>query len=89
MKAIDIIRWSLQFSETLTVGIVQDLRDHALVRATAGSKGGDGNHALWTLGHLATIEGGVPHVLLGESNPVENWWPLFGMGSECRNEASA
>jgi len=89
MKALDQIRWALQFSEELTVKIVPDLREHALVRATKGSKGGDGNHTLWTLGHLAAVEGGVPHILIGESNPVEHWWPIFGMGSVPKDDAAA
>ena len=27
------------------------MRAHALVPSTPGARGGDGNHALWTLGH--------------------------------------
>ena len=88
MKALDLIRWSLQFSQEATLSTVADLREHPFVRSSPGGKGGPGNHAIWTLGHLATLEGGVPNILIGESNPVENWWPLFGMGTECKDDAS-
>jgi hypothetical protein len=89
MNAIDMIRSGLIFSEKLTVGIVQDLREHALVRAAQGNKGNGGNHTLWTLGHLATIEANIPKILFGETDPlVEKWGPLFGVGSEPKDDAS-
>ena len=88
MQALELIRWSMQMSQRLTDSTLEDLREHALIRATAGSKGGDGNHALWTIGHLCVVEGDMPHVLLGEPNPVEHLRSLFGMGTECRGDGA-
>ena len=89
MKAIDLLHHSLQWTLDVTLKILPDLREHPLVRSTPGGKGGPGNHTIWTLGHLAAIEGGVPHILIGESNPVEQWWPMFGIGSEPKDDLTA
>ncbi|MDB5353902.1 MAG: hypothetical protein JWN24_355 [Phycisphaerales bacterium] len=83
MNRIELIRWSLQMTEQNTVGLVEDMREIPLTQTTPG-----GNHPIWILGHLATIEGQIPAVLFGETNPVAHWWPLFGMGSEVKTDAA-
>jgi len=88
MKAIDLIRWAMQLTEQGTAAICDGMRDAALARPTPGAKGGDGNHALWSLGHLCVIEGGIPEILLGEPHPLEHWWPLFGTGTQPSDDAS-
>jgi DinB superfamily len=85
MKAIDLIRWALQLTDESTARLVSDMRDEALTQPT--SRGG--NHPLWVLGHLAVIEGMIPHTVFGEPNPVQHWWPLFGTGSQPTTDASA
>jgi hypothetical protein len=85
MKAIDLIRWALQTADESTTRLVEDMRDQPLTRPT--SRGG--NHALWVLGHLAVIEGMIPHTVFGEPHPVRHWWPLFGTGSEPSDDAGA
>src|SRR5690349_10021427 len=52
-------------------------------------KGNGGNHAMWIVGHLAVIEGDIPAIVFGEQNPVEHWRPLFGIGTQPKNEAGA
>src|SRR5688572_13592990 len=89
MNRIELIRWALQMTDGATAQLVEGLRDVPLTPSTPGGKGGDGNHALWSLGHLAVIEGGIPNILLGEPNPVEHWWPLFGTGTQPKADASA
>jgi hypothetical protein len=90
MKAIDMIRWAMQLTDQGTAAMVEDMRgDAALTFSTPGAKGGDGNHPLWLLGHLCVIEGGIPHILLGEPNPVEHWKPLFAAGTKPKGDASA
>jgi hypothetical protein len=69
MKAIDLIRWAMRMTDEGTANLVADMRDAALTQPTPG---GGGNHTLWCLGHLCVIEGGIPHILLGEPNPVEH-----------------
>ena len=49
---------------------------------------GDGNHAIWTLGHLCVIEGGLRSILMNEPNPVEHWRPLFAAGTKPSSDAS-
>ncbi len=87
MKAIDLIRWAMQMTDQATTRLVADMRDEPLTPSTPRAKGGDGNHPVWILGHLAVIEGSVPQVLLGERNPVEHWKPLFFMGTEPKADA--
>src|SRR5258706_4193808 len=89
MNSIDLIRWALQLSDGLTARLVADMRNAPMTPSTPGGKGGDGNHAIWTLGHLCVIEGNIPQILFGENNPVEHWRPLFDMGTQCRSDASA
>jgi hypothetical protein len=89
MKAIELIRWAMQFSDEHTAMLLADLRGAALTPSTPGAKGGDGNHALWLVGHLAFIEGAVRHVVLGEANPVEHWAPLFAAGTRPKADAGA
>ena len=89
MKAIDLIRWAMQMTDEATAALVADMRDAPLTQSTPGAKGGDGNHPLWLLGHLAFIEGGIPRILFGEKSPVEHWEPLFASGTQPRPDAGA
>jgi len=77
MKAIETIRWALRTADDLASKLAGDLRDEPLARSTRR-----GNHAMWVLGHLAVIEGALPHVVSGEPNPVQHWQSLFGAGSK-------
>jgi len=88
MKAIELVRWAMQMSEQGTAALVADMRDEAMTCATPGAKGGDGNHPVWLLGHLAYLEGAMRHVLLGEANPVEHWGPLFAPGTRSTTDAA-
>ena len=81
MQAIDLLRWALQSTEQGFLALVEDLRATPMTPSTPGGKRGDGNHAVWTLGHLCVIEGQVRHILRNEPNPVEHWKPLFAAGT--------
>jgi hypothetical protein len=85
MNRFELIRWAMQMTGQATAALVKDLRDAPLTQPT--SRGG--NHPLWVLGHLAFLEGGVRHVLLGERNPVEHWAPLFASGTQPKADAGA
>lgn len=85
MKAIDLIRASLKMTDAFTTRLVADMRDAPLTRPTPRG----GNHPLWTLGHLAVVEGAVPQIVFGEPNPVERWMPLFGQGTNPTDDAGA
>lgn len=84
MKAIDVIRTAMQFSDRATFGLIEDMRDAPLTAPTPG-----GNHPLWVLGHITFVEGNIPHVIFGEPNPVAHWAPLFAAGSEPATDARA
>lgn len=87
MKAIDLIRWAMQMTDQGTAALAADMRDAPFTCATPGAKGGDGNHTVWLLGHLAYLEGTLRRILLGESNPVEHWSPLFATGTRATPDA--
>lgn len=78
MKAIDLIRNALTFTDEGFAALVADLRHHPLAQPTATG----GNHALWILGHLCYLEGSLRYFILDEPNPVEHYEPLFGTGSQ-------
>ena len=86
MKAIDLIRGSLQMSGQFTERLAADLRDKPMTRATPGAKGGDGGHAIWLLGHLTFIEAGLRRIVRGDPHPLEHWASLFAMGTEPSND---
>jgi hypothetical protein len=79
----------MEFTAHGTEAIVSDMRDACMTPSTPGAAGGDGNHALWLLGHLAFIEGGIPHILLGEPHPLAHWAHLFATGTKPLPDASA
>lgn len=85
MKAIDVIRNAMQFSDQATLSLIEDMRDAALTQPTPRG----GNHPLWVLGHITLVEGNIPHVILGEPNPVARWAPLFAPGTEPAADAGA
>ncbi|MDG3002221.1 DinB family protein [Paludisphaera mucosa] len=85
MRAIDQIRWALRTTDESTGRLVEDMRQTPLTSPT--SRGG--NHPMWVLGHLAVIEGMIPHTVFGEPNPVQHWWPIFGTGSTPTDDAAA
>lgn len=88
MQAIDLLRWALESTEQGFLALVEDLRSTPMTPSTPGAVRGDGNHAVWTLGHLCVIEGEVRHILLNEPNPVEHWKPLFDAGTKPASDAS-
>lgn len=88
MKATELIRWALQMTGTGTARLVSDMKEHALAMSTPGANGGDGNHTLWLLGHMAFIEGSVLTILYGEPNPVGHWAHLFATGTTSSTEAA-
>src|SRR5688500_9065987 len=84
MKAIDLIRFAMELTDAATARIADDMRDAALTQP-----GGDGNHTLWLLGHLAYIEADIPRIFFGEATPIEHWPPLFATPPDPRAGACA
>ncbi len=80
MKAIDAVRTSLNVAEG-DLRFFEDMRDTPLTRPIP-----DGNHPMWILGHLALAEGRLHQMILGETNPVSHWKPLFDWGTTPSND---
>jgi hypothetical protein len=72
----------IQFALTLSNGAVLSAIDEMSEAPTTFPTSNGGCHPLWVLGHLTVIEGAVPEVLFGETNPLEHWQQYFGSGTE-------
>lgn len=84
MDSIELIRENLAKSRDRVLARVEDMRGHALVFPTPRG----GAHTLWTLGHLAYIEGLViSGFMLGEENPLAAWEAAFD-GAEVSGDAA-
>ena len=84
MTAIELIRFALQMADAAFTQLAEDMRDAPLTSPTPRG----GNHPLWLLGHLTFLEANVPHVILGEPNPLEHWAALFAPGTEPSSDLS-
>lgn len=85
MDSIDLVRDNLQKSRDRVLARIEDMRGHALVFPTPRG----GAHTLWTLGHLAYIEGLViSGFMLGQENPLAAWEEAFD-GADVSGDAAA
>jgi len=78
MHRKEIIQFALNVSNNAVLSIVDEMSDTPTTFPTSNG----GCHPLWVLGHLTLIEGTIPQLLLGETNPVERWKEYFGGGTE-------
>ena len=84
MDSIHLIRTNLAASRDRVLARVEEMREHCFVQPTPNG----GAHTLWTLGHLATIEGHIIRELMrGEPNPLSEWRSLFD-GEEVSTSAA-
>ncbi|MCA9750571.1 MAG: DinB family protein [Gemmatimonadetes bacterium] len=84
MESIDLIRRNLRQSRDRVLSRVEEMRDHGFVFPTPNG----GAHTIWTLGHLAFIEGQViRQFMLGEPNPLAHWENPFD-GADVSADAS-
>lgn len=85
MKAVDVVKTSLQLSQNWIMGLITDMQDAPLTSPTPLG----GNHPLWVLGHLVYSETELREgLILGRPNPLEGWKELFGAGSQPLLDAS-
>lgn len=74
MQSIDLIRINLHNSRKHVLARIEDMAQHGMVAPTPNG----GGHTLWTLGHLAYIEGlVVQQFMLGRAHPLAEWLELF------------
>jgi len=78
MHTKDIIQFALTLSNGAVLSVIDEMSDAPTTFPTSNG----GCHPLWVLGHLALIEGSIPEILLGETNPLEQWQQYFGSGTE-------
>ncbi len=60
MNTIDYIRSSIMVSRSMTMNLINDLKDQPLAQPTTNG----GNHALWILGHIAHTESSLINCLI-------------------------
>jgi hypothetical protein len=78
MTTLDYIRRGLKVSHNLTMELIDDMAESPMQQPTSNG----GNHPLWVLGHLAYSESNiVEHIIRGNENPLIDWKPIFGAGS--------
>ena len=73
---------AIQFALTVSNGAVLSEIDKMSDAATTFPTPNGGCHPLWVLGHLTMVEGLIPQVLYGDTNPVADWQKYFGENSE-------
>ena len=78
MHTKELIQFALTVSNEAVLSIVDEMSDASTTFPTLNG----GCHPLWVLGHLTVIEGAIPEVLFGETNPLEHWQQYFGNGTE-------
>lgn len=74
MDSVELIRRNLERSRDIVLARIEEMQAHSTVFPTPRG----GAHTLWTLGHLAYIEGLVIHAFLqAQPNPLGDWEPRF------------
>jgi len=85
MKAVELIRISLDQSKGWIMGLLCDMKDAPLTSPTPVG----GNHPLWVLGHLTYSEAELTkEFVLGQPNPLVEWKDVFGPRSQPVTDAS-
>src|SRR3982074_1789391 len=80
---------AIQFALTVSDRAVLSVIDEMSGAVTTFPPPNGGCHPLWVLGHLTLVEGMIPGVLFGESNPVAEWGQLFGESTQPVADAGA
>lgn len=85
MKAIDLIKVSLEQSTAWVMELIMDMRDGPTTAPTPNG----GNHPLWILGHVTYSEAELrDEFIFGKPNPLAGWKDIFGQGSQPSADAS-
>ncbi len=85
MKSVEFAKMAMETSKHLVMLLIDDMKDAPLTQPTVNG----GNHPLWVLGHLAYSEANIVEaVMLGETNPLDEWKDVFGGGSEAVADAN-
>jgi uncharacterized damage-inducible protein DinB len=85
MHTKDAIKFALTVSNGAVLSVIDEMSGAAMTFPTPNG----GCHPLWVLGHLTLIEGSIPAILFGETNPAAEWQQYFGENSEPVADAGA
>jgi uncharacterized damage-inducible protein DinB len=85
MHPKEMIKFVLTVSQGSVLSVIDKMSDAPTTFPTPNG----GCHPLWVLGHLAIVEGSIPGVLFGDSNPVAEWQKYFGESSEAVDHPGA
>lgn len=77
MTLKDTILFAMNGANGAVIPLIDDMSDEPFAQPTQNG----GNHPLWILGHLTWVEGQVPKILFGETGRVEEWTPIFSIGT--------
>lgn len=83
MNTVETLNAAYGMAMNMFLGLAEDLRDQPMARPCPG-----GNHALWNVGHIAYSDANLHYVMFGSDNPLAEWKPLFGGGTEPSDDAS-
>jgi hypothetical protein len=78
MQTKEAIQFALSVSNGALLRTLDEMSDAPTTFPTPNG----GCHPLWVMGHLALVEGMIPQVLFGDTNPAAEWHSYFGEGSE-------
>jgi len=83
MTGVEAFKTTMGLSAMLFESLAEDLRDSPMAVPCDG-----GNHALWSVGHMAYSEGQFLYMLFDMENPVAQWKDLFDGGTQPSSDAS-
>ena len=79
MESKELLRMNLVACHDMVMSLIEDMRDAPLTFPTANG----GCHPMWVVGNVAWGDGTFLYEwILGEENPLADWTPIFGPGSE-------
>jgi hypothetical protein len=85
MHTKDVLKFALTVSNRAVLGVIDKMSGAPTTFPTPNG----GCHPLWVLGHLTMVEGMIPGVLFGDTNPAAEWQKYFGESSEPVDNAGA
>ena len=85
MNALELLRSQIESTKEMTASLLANMHDAPLTFPTPNG----GNHPTWIAGHLAYAEANlIQHMLEGNDNPLLDWKPIFGAGTEPTDDAA-
>jgi uncharacterized damage-inducible protein DinB len=84
MNALEIIRKNLEFSFEWIWPLAEDLAEAPMTRPRAQG----GNHATWTMAHVAHAHAGLTSMITGKPSPIDAWGKVVAGGTQPVDDAS-